>query len=40
MEGVGENDVAKQVVVRPIVDVKGGVHLEIASDVAGNADGR
>ncbi len=40
MKGVGEDDVAKQIVPGSIVDVEGGIHLEIASDVAGNADGR
>ena len=40
MKGVAENDVAKQIVSGSIVDVEGGIHLEIASDVAGKADGR
>src|SRR5204863_7331470 len=40
MKGVAENDVAKQIVSGSIVDVEGGVHLEIAADVAGKADGR
>ena len=40
MKGVAENDVAKQIVPGSIVDVESGVHLEIAGDVAGKADGR
>jgi hypothetical protein len=40
MKGVAENDVAKQIVPWSIADVEGGIHLEIAADIAGKADGR
>ena len=40
MKRVGENHVAEEIVSGSIVDVEGGIHLEIAGDVAGKADRR
>jgi hypothetical protein len=40
MKSVRENYVAKQIVLRAIVDVERGVELEIARDVAGETDRR
>ena len=40
MKGVGEDDIAKEIVPGSIVDIEGGIHLEIARDVASEADGR
>jgi hypothetical protein len=39
MKGVGENHVAEKIVTGPIVYVKGGIHLEIARDVASETNG-
>ena len=40
MKCVTENYVAKQIVLRAIVDIERGVELEIARDVAGETDRR
>jgi hypothetical protein len=39
MEGVGKDDVTEQIVPGSIVNVKGGIHLEIAGDVASETNG-
>ena len=40
MECVCEDDITEQVVIRAIANVKRGVELEIARDVAGETDCR
>ena len=37
---VGENYVAKQIVLRSVVDVERGIELEVWRDVAGESDRR
>ena len=39
MKRVGEDDVAEQIMPGSVVNVEGGIHLEIAGDVASKADG-
>jgi len=39
MKRVGENHVAEEIVSGCIVDVEGGIHLEIAGDVASETNG-
>jgi hypothetical protein len=40
MKCVGENYVAKQIVLRTVADVERGIELEIACDVTGETDRR
>ena len=40
MKCVGEDYVAEQIVLRSIADIKRGIELEIACDVAGETDRR
>ena len=40
MKRVGEDNVAKQIVLRTVADVERGIELEIGCDVAGETDCR